>query len=176
MRHQLALEMLAKNGACLPHSWISGNDEMGSPYGLWRRLAAFRWCWTGAAAWGRVAPLGWLQRDGRETGGYGRLWGRRLDDPSSSVSRERPRARTEAKATTLTTACDGSTGLSIPGRGASGRQGRCDFHPRRGRTAGRAQMDGRNVRRQIAHRPVDRNGGRGGLTSPITVHGAQRGL
>ena len=61
MRHQLALEMLAKNGACLPHSWIAGNDEMGSPYGLWRRLAAFRWCWTGAAAWGRVVPLGWLQ-------------------------------------------------------------------------------------------------------------------
>jgi len=27
---------------------------------------------TGAAAWGRVAPLGWLQGDGRGTGGCGR--------------------------------------------------------------------------------------------------------
>jgi SRSO17 transposase len=39
-RHQLALEMLAKNGACLPHSWIAGDDEMGRPYWFRRRLAA----------------------------------------------------------------------------------------------------------------------------------------
>jgi hypothetical protein len=32
-------------------------------------------CWTGAAAWGRVAPLGWRQGDGYETGGCGRLGG-----------------------------------------------------------------------------------------------------
>ena len=39
-RHQLALEMLAKNGAGLPHSWIAGDDEMGRPYWLRRQLAA----------------------------------------------------------------------------------------------------------------------------------------
>src|SRR6266436_3117832 len=39
-RHQLALEMLAKNGAALPHSWIAGDDEMGRPYWFRRRLAA----------------------------------------------------------------------------------------------------------------------------------------
>src|SRR6266480_1002967 len=30
-RHQLALEMLAENGTCLPHRWIAGDDEMGRP-------------------------------------------------------------------------------------------------------------------------------------------------
>jgi SRSO17 transposase len=39
-RHQLALEMLAKNGARLPHRWITGDDEMGRPYWFRRRLAA----------------------------------------------------------------------------------------------------------------------------------------
>ena len=39
-RHQLALEMLAKNGACLPHSWIAGDDEMGRPYWFRRYLLA----------------------------------------------------------------------------------------------------------------------------------------
>ena len=39
-RHQLALEMLAKNGAWLPHSWIAGDDEMGRPYWFRRQLAA----------------------------------------------------------------------------------------------------------------------------------------
>ena len=38
-RHQLALELLAKNGAGLPHGWISGDDEMGRPYWFRRRLA-----------------------------------------------------------------------------------------------------------------------------------------
>ena len=38
-RHQLALEMLAKNGAGVPHGWMSGDDEMGRPYGFRRRLA-----------------------------------------------------------------------------------------------------------------------------------------
>src|SRR5215468_3069146 len=38
-RHQWALEMLAKNGAGLPHGWISGDDEMGRPYWFRRRLA-----------------------------------------------------------------------------------------------------------------------------------------
>src|SRR5262245_3478267 len=38
-RHQLALEMLAKNGAGLPHSWIAGDDELGRPYWFRRRLA-----------------------------------------------------------------------------------------------------------------------------------------
>jgi SRSO17 transposase len=39
-RHQLALEMLAKNGASLPHRWIAGDDEMGRPAWFRRRLAA----------------------------------------------------------------------------------------------------------------------------------------
>ena len=39
-RHQLALELLSKNGAWLPHSWIAGDDEMGRPYWFRRRLAA----------------------------------------------------------------------------------------------------------------------------------------
>src|SRR6266436_2571435 len=38
-RHQLALEMLATNGAGLPHGWMSGDDEMGRPYWFRRRLA-----------------------------------------------------------------------------------------------------------------------------------------
>jgi SRSO17 transposase len=38
-RHQLALEMLEKNGASLPHRWIAGDDEMGRPYWFRRRLA-----------------------------------------------------------------------------------------------------------------------------------------
>ncbi len=39
-RHQLALEMLTKNGVWLPHSWIAGDDEMGRPSWFRRRLAA----------------------------------------------------------------------------------------------------------------------------------------
>src|SRR5207253_1321415 len=39
-RPQLALEMLAKNGAGLPHRWMAGDDEMGRPSGFRRRLAA----------------------------------------------------------------------------------------------------------------------------------------
>jgi SRSO17 transposase len=39
-RHQLALEMLAENGTCLPHRWIAGDDEMGRPYWFRRRLEA----------------------------------------------------------------------------------------------------------------------------------------
>jgi len=37
-RHQLALEMLEKNGASLPHRWMAGDDEMGRPYWFRRRL------------------------------------------------------------------------------------------------------------------------------------------
>jgi len=39
-RHQLALELLTKNGAWLPQSWMAGDDEMGRPYWFRRRLAA----------------------------------------------------------------------------------------------------------------------------------------
>ncbi|HSF30424.1 MAG TPA: IS701 family transposase [Candidatus Tectomicrobia bacterium] len=38
-RHQLALDMLEKHGAGLPHAWIAGDDEMGRPYWFRRRLA-----------------------------------------------------------------------------------------------------------------------------------------
>ena len=37
-RHQLCLEMLEKHGEKLPHSWITGDDEMGRPYWFRRRL------------------------------------------------------------------------------------------------------------------------------------------
>ena len=37
-RHQLCLEMLAKQGATLPHGWIAGDDELGRPYAFRRRL------------------------------------------------------------------------------------------------------------------------------------------
>ncbi len=39
-RHQLALEMLAKHSAALPHRWIAGDDEMGRPSWFRRRLDA----------------------------------------------------------------------------------------------------------------------------------------
>ena len=39
-RHQLALEMLSKHAAWLPHGWMSGDDEMGRPYWFRRRLAS----------------------------------------------------------------------------------------------------------------------------------------
>ena len=39
-RHQLALERLAAHGTSLPHRWMAGDDEMGCPYWLRRRLAA----------------------------------------------------------------------------------------------------------------------------------------
>lgn len=39
-RHQLAWEMLAKNGAGRPQSWMAGDDEMGRPSWFRRRLAA----------------------------------------------------------------------------------------------------------------------------------------
>jgi SRSO17 transposase len=37
-RHELALEMLEKHGAVLPHGWISGDDEMGRPAWFRREL------------------------------------------------------------------------------------------------------------------------------------------
>ena len=46
-RHQLALELLAKNGAGLPHGWISGDDEMGRPYWFRRDLPP----WVSATCW-----------------------------------------------------------------------------------------------------------------------------
>jgi SRSO17 transposase len=39
-RHQLALEMLAQSGAALPHTWITGDDEMGRPSGFRQELRA----------------------------------------------------------------------------------------------------------------------------------------
>lgn len=39
-RHQLALEMLAESGAALPHTWITGDDEMGRPSGFRQELRA----------------------------------------------------------------------------------------------------------------------------------------
>ena len=37
-RHELALELLAKQGSTLPHRWITGDDEMGRPSWFRRRL------------------------------------------------------------------------------------------------------------------------------------------
>jgi SRSO17 transposase len=39
-RHELALEMLKRRGAGLPHGWIAGDDEMGRPAWFRKRLAA----------------------------------------------------------------------------------------------------------------------------------------
>jgi len=37
-RHQLCLEMLAEHGETLPHTWVTGDDEMGRPYWFRRHL------------------------------------------------------------------------------------------------------------------------------------------
>ncbi len=37
-RHQLCLELLDQHGDKLPHSWITGDDELGRPYTFRRRL------------------------------------------------------------------------------------------------------------------------------------------
>jgi SRSO17 transposase len=37
-RHQLCLDMLEEHGEILPHTWITGDDEMGRPYWFRRRL------------------------------------------------------------------------------------------------------------------------------------------
>jgi SRSO17 transposase len=37
-RHQLCLEMLTRHGTVLPHTWITGDDEMGRPYWFRREL------------------------------------------------------------------------------------------------------------------------------------------
>ena len=37
-RHQLSLEMLREQGSLLPHAWVTGDDEMGRPYGFRRDL------------------------------------------------------------------------------------------------------------------------------------------
>lgn len=39
-RHELALEMLDRNGPFLPHAWIAGDDEMGRPAWFRRELTA----------------------------------------------------------------------------------------------------------------------------------------
>ncbi len=39
-RHQLCLKMLQQHGDQLPHSWITGDDEMGRPYWFRRHLNA----------------------------------------------------------------------------------------------------------------------------------------
>jgi SRSO17 transposase len=38
-RHELALEMLKRRGAALPHGWVAGDDEMGRPAWFRKRLA-----------------------------------------------------------------------------------------------------------------------------------------
>jgi SRSO17 transposase len=38
-RHELALEMLKEQGTLLPHSWVTGDDEMGRPASFRRELA-----------------------------------------------------------------------------------------------------------------------------------------
>jgi len=38
-RHELALEMLDEQGSYLPHSWVSGDDEMGRPASFRRKLS-----------------------------------------------------------------------------------------------------------------------------------------
>jgi SRSO17 transposase len=56
-RHQLALDMLEKNGPSLPHAWIAGDDEMGRPYWLRRRLVGL------GARYLLAVPSNTLRRD-----------------------------------------------------------------------------------------------------------------
>lgn len=37
-RHELCLDMLGEHGPSLPHSWITGDDELGRPYAFRRKL------------------------------------------------------------------------------------------------------------------------------------------
>ncbi|HBN77250.1 MAG TPA: IS701 family transposase, partial [Planctomycetaceae bacterium] len=37
-RHELALELLERHGKCLPHAWITGDDEMGRPADFRQKL------------------------------------------------------------------------------------------------------------------------------------------
>ena len=46
-RHQLALELLAKNGTRLPHGWISGDDQWGDRIGFGVDLPP----WVSATCW-----------------------------------------------------------------------------------------------------------------------------
>jgi len=39
-RHELALEMLEEHGPLLPHSWVTGDDEMGRPASFRRELSS----------------------------------------------------------------------------------------------------------------------------------------
>ena len=41
-RHRLALELLARHGAALPHRWIAGDDEMGRPAWFRKELRRLR--------------------------------------------------------------------------------------------------------------------------------------
>jgi SRSO17 transposase len=78
-RHQLALEMLEKHGASLPHRWIAGDDEMGRPSWVRRRLEAL------GEQYLLAVPSNTLMRDMEVEPPAARSRGRRPQRPWQSV-------------------------------------------------------------------------------------------
>jgi SRSO17 transposase len=60
-RHELALEMLDEHGSRLPHSWVTGDDEMGRPAGFRQELS------TRGERYLLAVPSNTLVRDREET-------------------------------------------------------------------------------------------------------------
>jgi hypothetical protein len=88
-RHQLAWEILAKTGAALPQGGRTGEEEMGCPYGLRRRLAAL------GERYMLAVPANTLRRDLETPPEYsGR--GRRAKRPWHSVEQWRQSLDDEA--------------------------------------------------------------------------------
>jgi SRSO17 transposase len=79
-RHQLALEMLAKTGASLPHGWIAGDDELGRPSWFRRRLAAL------GERYMLAVPSNTMMRDLETAPPESSGRGRRLQRPWQSVA------------------------------------------------------------------------------------------
>ena len=77
-RHQLALEMLGEHGACLPHAWVAGDDEMGRVGHFRRDLQVLD------EQYFLAVPCNTTIRDWDEAPAYGRN-GRRLKPCSQSV-------------------------------------------------------------------------------------------
>jgi len=78
-RHQLALDRLEKNGPVLPHAWMAGDDEMGRPYWLRRRLAGL------GERYLLAVPSNTLMRDLETTPPVSSGRGRRPQRPWQSV-------------------------------------------------------------------------------------------
>src|SRR5262245_20721675 len=78
-------ETTPRSSCCIKSTFCAGPTAVPSaafPTAAYRQSEHdSRWCWTGAAAWGRVELLGSLQRGGRGAGGCRRLRGGRNNFP-----------------------------------------------------------------------------------------------